>query len=221
MAIGLDWGQYVLWHLGPQMKVSYDGRCQTVYPDWVRKLNDNWIMGVGRWDALLDDYPTDWALVNKRLPGCNLMRLKPGWTPVYEDSMWVLFGRRDLAGLKEVRNAPPPLLPVQRPRQMLSLGLKTQDLRPFLCRNHSRQPGKVLDRRQKLPTDIGRHKLADSLVDHRTDLHQQMSPGVQTLGRLGSRRSMTSVPRGPANSASRGSNFLISAASCSNSATLT
>ncbi len=48
-------------------------------------LNNNWISGVGAWDALLDEHPTDLALVDKRLPVYNLMRLKAGWTLVYED----------------------------------------------------------------------------------------------------------------------------------------
>jgi hypothetical protein len=26
MAVHFDWGEYVLWHLGPQIKVSIDGR---------------------------------------------------------------------------------------------------------------------------------------------------------------------------------------------------
>src|SRR4029079_8387051 len=28
-----DWGEYAIWHLGPEVKVSMDGRRETVYSD--------------------------------------------------------------------------------------------------------------------------------------------------------------------------------------------
>ena len=31
MAVHFDWGEYVLWHLAPRIKVSIDGRRETVY----------------------------------------------------------------------------------------------------------------------------------------------------------------------------------------------
>jgi hypothetical protein len=33
MAVPFDWGEYVIWHLGPNVKVSMDGRRETVYSD--------------------------------------------------------------------------------------------------------------------------------------------------------------------------------------------
>ena len=33
MAVPFDWGEYVIWHLGPEVKVSIDGRRETVYSD--------------------------------------------------------------------------------------------------------------------------------------------------------------------------------------------
>ncbi len=33
MAVPFDWGEYVIWHLGPGIKVSIDGRRETVYSD--------------------------------------------------------------------------------------------------------------------------------------------------------------------------------------------
>ncbi len=93
MAVYFNWGEYAIWHLGPRVKVSYDGRRETIYSDALRQLNANWAVGTGAWDALLDRYPTDLALVDKRLPAYNLMRLKSGWKLVYEDSLAALFAR--------------------------------------------------------------------------------------------------------------------------------
>jgi hypothetical protein len=28
-----DWGEYALWHLGPRLKISMDGRRETIYSD--------------------------------------------------------------------------------------------------------------------------------------------------------------------------------------------
>ena len=67
MAVFFNWGQYVIWRLGPRIKVSYDGRRETVYPESLRALNNDWVSGVGRWDAILDEHPTDLALLDKRL----------------------------------------------------------------------------------------------------------------------------------------------------------
>ena len=33
MAVPFDWGEYVIWHLGPGIKVSVDGRRETVYSE--------------------------------------------------------------------------------------------------------------------------------------------------------------------------------------------
>jgi hypothetical protein len=94
MAVHFDWGEYVLWHLGPQIKVSVDGRRETVYSHRPYTENLLFTSGLGDWDAILKGHETDLALVSKRFPGFNLMKLKPGWTLVYEDSVSGLFVRQ-------------------------------------------------------------------------------------------------------------------------------
>ena len=111
LAVFFNWGQYAIWHLSPQIKVSYDGRRETVYPESLRRLNDDWAAGVGRWDALLDRYPTDLALVDRRLPVYNLMRLKAGWTLVYEDQLAALFARNEPALVRAIRGIKPGDVP--------------------------------------------------------------------------------------------------------------
>ena len=123
MAVYFDWGEYVLWHLGPQIKVSYDGRRETVYSEAVRQLNSNWAWGVGEWDALLDRRPTDLALLDKRLPGCNLMRLKPGWKLVYEDSLAAVFVRDKAELVAAFAAATPGDIARRRRRNVLSVSL--------------------------------------------------------------------------------------------------
>lgn len=99
-----DWGEYILWRLGPRVKVSIDGRRESTYPIKVYLQNIEFMRGVGRWDAILDDYPSNLALVNKQLPCFNLMKLKPGWTLVYENGDSALF----------VRNGSPLIAQIQQ-----------------------------------------------------------------------------------------------------------
>ena len=111
LAVDFDWGEYVIWHLGPEFKVSVDGRRETVYGDAVYQANLHFMYGQGEWSALLDSYPTDLALVSKQKAVYNLMLLKPGWVLVYEDPLCAIFAREGSALAAEIRNAPVPDLP--------------------------------------------------------------------------------------------------------------
>src|SRR5262249_54240378 len=66
LVIPFGWGEYALWHLGPRIKVSIDGRRETVYPEKV--YSDSWafMLGLGDWDAILKDGPADIVLVGKQ-----------------------------------------------------------------------------------------------------------------------------------------------------------
>jgi hypothetical protein len=55
-----DWGEYALWHLGPQLRVSMDGRRETIYSD--ARLDEH--------AAILEGWPT----------GFNVLA---GWRPEY------------------------------------------------------------------------------------------------------------------------------------------
>lgn len=94
MAVHFDWGEYVLWHLGPRIRVSIDGRRETVYSDRPYAENLRFTSGLGDWDGILEKHETHLAFVSKGFPVFNLMQLKAGWTRVYEDSISGLFVRR-------------------------------------------------------------------------------------------------------------------------------
>ena len=87
----LEWGEYILWHLGPQLKVSIDGRTQVVYPPVVRLVNRYFREGIFDWDIILKKFPLDFILLEKETPSFNLMKLYPGWTLVFEDEHSALF----------------------------------------------------------------------------------------------------------------------------------
>lgn len=89
-----DWGEYVLWHAGPRIKVSVDGRRETVYPDDVYAENMAFTEGAGDWDRLLARTTTDAALVSVNTPAAALMALHPDWELVLRDGPGALYGRR-------------------------------------------------------------------------------------------------------------------------------
>lgn len=104
LAIFFDWGEYALWHLSPALRVSMDGRRETVYPDAVYGENMAFTFGTGEWDAVLRG-GADLALVSKNFPTYNLMKLKPGWTLIFEDEISALFapaGSPHLDGLRRL-----------------------------------------------------------------------------------------------------------------------
>jgi hypothetical protein len=95
LAIPFNWGEYAIWHLGPGIKVSMDGRRETVYSDDIYYTNLSFQYGNNDWDSLLEDYETDFALVQTSQPAYNLMKMEPGWILIYEDATSSLFAAQD------------------------------------------------------------------------------------------------------------------------------
>jgi hypothetical protein len=102
MAVEFNWGEYVIWHLSPTIKVSVDGRRETVYSTEIYEQNFDFLGGTGDWDILLDDYPTHIALVYQSQSAYNLMKLKAGWHLVYEDATSALFTKNDWKGASKL-----------------------------------------------------------------------------------------------------------------------
>ncbi len=111
LAVHFTWGEYALWHLSPRIKVSVDGRRETVYSDEIRRQNIDFRMGTGDWDALLRKHETHLALVSKKFPVFNLMQLHPDWLLVYDDPVSGLFVPRDSLLIRQIQTTDPPVLP--------------------------------------------------------------------------------------------------------------
>lgn len=102
LAIFFDWGEYALWHLSPALRISMDGRRETAYPDAAYAAHMAFTFGTGQWDAVLGT-DVDVALVSRRFPTYNLMKLKPGWTLIFEDELSALFAPADSPHLDSLR----------------------------------------------------------------------------------------------------------------------
>jgi len=111
IATFFDWGEYMIWHLSPAIRVSIDGRRETVYSPDVYAGSLRFLYGVGNWDVVLDNPETDMALVGRDQPTYNLIRLKPDWQLVYEDATAGLFARGGSLQETALRSTPPPEVP--------------------------------------------------------------------------------------------------------------
>ncbi len=111
VATYFDWGEYVIWHLYPDVRVSMDGRRETVYADTVYREYLRFQHGLPGWRNLLDRPETDFVLFSKLWPAVQLVDLDPGWEKVYEDDdsgLFVRVGHPSLPGLRELAPADLP-----------------------------------------------------------------------------------------------------------------
>lgn len=93
LAVRFGWGEYAIWHLYPDFRVSMDGRRETVYPEDVYQNHLDFLYGNDDWDRVLETHPTHVALVAATGPTDNLLELKPGWRPAHRDSVAALHVR--------------------------------------------------------------------------------------------------------------------------------
>lgn len=82
-----NYGEYVLWHLGPRVRVGMDGRRETVYPDSVYDSYMRFQHGRDDWDRYLSMGDPDLAMLRVGLPADNLLELHDAWSVVYADSL--------------------------------------------------------------------------------------------------------------------------------------
>jgi hypothetical protein len=94
LLVPFDWGEYAIWKLYPNNKVSIDGRFDTVYP--IDVINDHFA-GAGReeaWHDLINKYPTD-IILAERNPFSQRMISESSdkWVYIYSDNVSVIFLR--------------------------------------------------------------------------------------------------------------------------------
>src|SRR5262249_5355867 len=85
MVTDYAWGQYVLWHAFPKIRVAFDGRYRTIYPE---KLEQEFLAFIkadttdSNRFQILDDYPTDIVLLPSAAPASRQMMDRTGWVRI-------------------------------------------------------------------------------------------------------------------------------------------
>lgn len=91
----LWWGSYVTWELYPAIKVSMDGRNDTVYPVSAVGANLEFYAGVGDPETPLHS-ETDYLLIPASAAILPAIRADSRWLAIYEDAGAVLFLKNDV-----------------------------------------------------------------------------------------------------------------------------
>ena len=90
--VWFDWGEYVIWHFSPRLRVSIDGRRETVYSDELIASHMAFYLG----DTAAIDLPTriaaDYIWVPKWIPVVAKLR-DNGWAPLFEGPQSVILAR--------------------------------------------------------------------------------------------------------------------------------
>jgi hypothetical protein len=92
------YGDYLIWRLWPKQRSFFDGRVHLFDESFVRYYRQ--IEMDSHWEELLGKYQISYLLLPKGKPNSeerkmvNKAHASPGWRPLYEDSLSVLFEKR-------------------------------------------------------------------------------------------------------------------------------
>ncbi len=110
------WGQYVIWHGAPEMKVFMDSRYDLAYPPAVARDWFEFESNLPGGSQTLANYPHDFVLIAKDSPAMKLMDSRRDWRLIYSDDTARLYARADapaarLDGVPVVGKSEPAYFP--------------------------------------------------------------------------------------------------------------
>jgi hypothetical protein len=94
-----DWGEYAIWHFAPDLKVSIDGRRETVYSD--NMLSSHFALYQDKPGALelVDRIRPEYVWLPARLPIISTLR-NAGWAEIFAGSKSAILSRQSLSAAK-------------------------------------------------------------------------------------------------------------------------
>ena len=100
--VWFNWGEYAIWHLSPRIRVSIDGRRETVYSDEVQSRHFDFYFDRRGGATLPHDLAADYVWIPRILPAARRLRTDSGWTILYDGKQSVIFGRAGLPPIRRV-----------------------------------------------------------------------------------------------------------------------
>jgi len=95
MLTWFDYGEYAIWYFSPRLKISMDGRRETVYSDDVREKHWRFYLD-GRDSGYARAINADYVWLPRQLPAVPRLR-EEGWREIFRGSRSVILSRGDLA----------------------------------------------------------------------------------------------------------------------------
>jgi hypothetical protein len=92
MIVWFDWGEYAIWHLAPTIKVSLDGRRETVYSEAVLAEHRRFFNSEPGADRFLEGTRPDLIWMPKDTPIARQLGAY-GWTRVFEGPVSSIFAK--------------------------------------------------------------------------------------------------------------------------------
>lgn len=92
LLVWFDWGQYAIWHFAPLLRVSLDGRRETVYSDRYVAEHLRLYFEPDTAIELLDRLAPDYAWLPRDLPLVSVLERRR-WTPIFSGPVSVVLAR--------------------------------------------------------------------------------------------------------------------------------
>ena len=90
--INFDWGSYAEYKLYPFNKIVMDGRYEEVFPtDLIYKMRDFHMLKNDHWYDIIEMYPPDIMVIEKKYPVYKEILKKTNWLLVFENNMTGVF----------------------------------------------------------------------------------------------------------------------------------
>jgi hypothetical protein len=93
--VPFDWGEYAIWKLFPDCRVSIDGRFRTVYPEEVLRVHFQAARDEAKLKDLLNKYPADIILGRQNKLYQQLISTEVRYIYVYSDPTSIVFVKND------------------------------------------------------------------------------------------------------------------------------
>jgi hypothetical protein len=88
-----DWGEYIIWQFGPELKVSIDGRRETLYSDSLLAAHIRFYRDQPDARGFPQSIHADYVWLPKSLAVVDTLR-RQGWATAFEGPVSILFSRR-------------------------------------------------------------------------------------------------------------------------------
>ncbi len=90
--VNFDWGSYASYKLYPAVKTAMDGRYEECFnPELIFKMNNFHMLNNEHWYDIIEMYPPDIMVIEKKYPVYKEIMEKTGWFPVFENNLSGVF----------------------------------------------------------------------------------------------------------------------------------